>query len=134
MKNKIIFGIIIALVAIVIICGVVYIDFNSSDEISDTMKEISIMVYDKDNKEVFNERINTDEQYLSSALEKTENLDIQMQDSEYGKYITSIQGISEGDNYYWSYYINEEYATVGVSNCEIKDGYIYSFKIEEFIN
>ena len=63
MKNKIIFGIIIALVAIVIICGVVYIDFNSSDEISDTMKEISIMVYDKDNKEVFNERINTDEQY-----------------------------------------------------------------------
>ena len=98
------------------------------------MKEISIMVYDKDNKEVFNERINTDEQYLSSALEKTENLDIQMQDSEYGKYITSIQGISEGDNYYWSYYINEEYATVGVSNCEIKDGYIYSFKIEEFIN
>lgn len=134
MKRKVLFGIIVALIAIVIICGVVCINYNNSDESSNNMKELSVLIYDKDSKEIFNEKINTDEQYLINALEKIENLDLQMQDSEYGKYITSIQGISEGDNYYWSYYINEEYATVGVSNCEIQDGYKYSFKIEKFIN
>lgn len=134
MKRKILFGVIMTLIVIAIICGVVYINYNSSDETSNNLKEISILVYDKDSKEIFNEKIKTDEQYLSNALEKVEKLDIQMQDSQYGKYITSIQGISEGDNYYWSYYINEEYATVGVSNCEIQDGCNYSFKIEKFIN
>lgn len=134
MKRKVLFSIVIVFIALAIICGVVCINYNSSDESSNNMKEISVLIYDKDSKEIFNEKINTEEQYLSNALEKVENLDIQMQDSEYGKYITSIQGISEGDNYYWSYYINEEYATVGVSNCEIQDGYKYSFKIEKFIN
>lgn len=55
-----------------------------------------------------------------------------MEDSEYGKYITSILGIEQGDNYYWSYYINNEYANVGVSNCEIEQDKIYTFKIEKF--
>ena len=61
-----------------------------------------------------------------------DNLNIQMQDSEYGKYITSILDINEGDGYYWSYYINNEYASIGISNCEIVDDATYSFKIEKF--
>lgn len=133
MKNKTIIGIIIALVVIGIVCGIVYKYFTNSSEISNTTKEISIVVYDKDSKEIFNKKINTDAKYLSEALEKIEDLNIQMQDGEYGKYITSIQGISEAENYFWSYYINDEYATVGVSSCEIQDGYIYTFKIEEFV-
>lgn len=133
MKNKILISIIIVLIAVGIVCGiVVYTNSTDSEKVSGTMKEISIMIYDKDNEEIFKKELHTEAQYLSDVLEKTENLDIQMQDTEYGKYITSIQGISEGDDYYWSYYINDEYAEVGVSNCEIKDGYIYSFKIEKF--
>ena len=53
-----------------------------------------------------------------------------MEDSQYGKYITSILGIEEGDSYYWSYYINDEYASIGVSSCEIEENSVYSFKIE----
>ena len=133
MKNKILITIIIVLIAVGIVCGiVVYTNSMDSEKVSGAMKEISIMIYDKDNEEIFKKELRTEAQYLSDVLEETENLDIQMQDTEYGKYITSIQGISEGDDYYWSYYINDEYAEVGVSNCEIKDGDRYTFKIEKF--
>ena len=40
--------------------------------------------------------------------------------------------IEQGDNYYWSYYIDDQYATVGVSNCQIENGKTYNFKIEKF--
>ena len=33
---------------------------------------------------------------------------------------------------YWSYYIDEEYAEVGVSNCEIKEGSTYKFVYEYY--
>lgn len=133
MKNKILITIIIVLIAVGIVCGiVVYTNSTDLEKVSGAMKEISIMIYDKDNEEIFKIELRTEAQYLSDVLEETENLDIQMQDTEYGKYITSIQGISEGDDYYWSYYINDEYAEVGVSNCEIKDGDRYTFKIEKF--
>lgn len=133
MKNKILITIIIVLIVVGIVCGiVVYTNSTNSEKITGAMKEISIMIYDKDNVEIFKKELHTEAQYLSDVLEKTENLDIQMQNTEYGKYITSIQGISEGDDYYWSYYINDEYAEVGVSNCEIKDGDRYTFKIEKF--
>ena len=132
MKNKILVSIIIILIVLGIVCGIIYINSTDSEKISDDMKEISIMIYDKDNEEIFKKELYTEAQYLSDVLEETENLDIQMQDTEYGKYITSIQGISEGDDYYWSYYINDEYAEVGVSSCEVKDGDRYTFKIEKF--
>lgn len=52
-----------------------------------------------------------------------------------GTYITSLYGIDQKneDNgmYYWSYYIDDNYAEVGVSNCEIKNGstdkYVYEY-------
>ena len=40
--------------------------------------------------------------------------------------------ISQGENFYWSYYVDNNYATVGISNCKIEDGKIYDFKIESF--
>ena len=55
-----------------------------------------------------------------------------MEDGKYGKFITSILGIEQGDNYYWSYYINDEYANVGVSSCEVEQNKMYTFKIEKF--
>jgi len=36
------------------------------------------------------------------------------------------------DNYYWNYYINDEYAPVGVSSYKIKENDVYTFKLEKF--
>ena len=134
MKKKSVIIIPIVLL-LVIILGAVFVILNKDslfDTSLSTSKQIIINVYDKENKEIYNEKVSTDETYLAKALEKMDNLNIQMQDSEYGKYITSILDINEGDGYYWSYYINNEYASIGISNCEIVDDKTYSFKIEKF--
>ena len=131
-KSVIIISIVLLLV---IILGAVFVILNKDslfDTSLSTSKQIIINVYDKENKEIYNEKVSTDETYLAKALEKMDNLNIQMQDSEYGKYITSILDINEGDGYYWSYYINNEYASIGISNCETVDDATYSFKIEKF--
>ena len=124
---------IIAVIAFVFVVGVVA-TFNNlnnnKNAINDNKKEITISVYNKENENVYKENVNTDKQYLIEVLEENEDLNVKTEDSQYGKYITSIKGIEQGDNYYWSYYIDGQYAEKGVSSCEIEEGKTYDFKIE----
>ena len=132
-KSKFIVAVIIVL--IMALGAVIYINVNEKNSLEDSTgnsMQISIKVFDKENVEIYNKTIDTEEKYLADVLETLDDLDIIMEDSQYGKYITSILEITEGDNYYWSYYINDEYASVGVSNCEIEENSIYSFKIEKY--
>lgn len=105
---------------------------NKTDKVDENIISININVYDKEAKEIYNQEISTNEKYLSEAIKDIEDLNVITVDSEYGEYITSILDISEGDNYYWNYYINDEYAQVGISSCEIKDGTTYTFRIERY--
>ena len=107
---------------------------NKTDKVDENMISININVYDKEAKEIYNQEISTNEKYLSEAIKDIEDLNVITVDSEYGEYITSILDISEGDNYYWSYYINDEYAQVGISSCKVEDGKTYTFKIERYTN
>lgn len=107
---------------------------NKTDKVDEDMISININVYDKEAKEIYNQEISTNEKYLSEAIKDIEDLNVITVDSEYGEYITSILDISEGDNYYWNYYINDEYAQVGISNCKVEDGKTYTFKIERYTN
>ena len=94
--------------------------------------EIQILVYDRENSTVYDEKIKTEEKFLGDALAKIDDLEVVTEDSDYGPYIVSIKGLEQGDNYYWNYYVNGEYAQVGVSQQEIKDGDVYTFKLEKF--
>ena len=94
--------------------------------------EIQILVYDRENSTVYDEKIKTEEKYLGDALAKIDDLEVVTEDSDYGPYIVSIKGLEQGDNYYWNYYVNGEYAQVGVSQQEIKEGDVYTFKLEKF--
>ena len=107
---------------------------NKTDKVNEDMISININVYDKEAKEIYNQEISTNEKYLCEAIKDIEDLNVITVDSEYGEYITSILDISEGDNYYWNYYINDEYAQVGISSCEVEDGKTYTFKIERYTN
>lgn len=131
MKKK---SIIISTIAVLIIVGLSAFAISKSinDKKDNNLVKITISVFDKDNKEIYNSGIETEEKYLAGVLEKTKDLEVKMEDSEYGKYITSILGIEQGDNYYWSYYINDEYANVGVSSCEVESNKVYTFKFEKF--
>lgn len=117
-------------IAIVATIGIIGNKTNSN--IANTKVNVTINVFDKENSNIYNKSIETNKEYLLEILNDTEELNVVTEDSQYGAYITSIMGIEQGDNYYWSYYIDGEYASVGVSNCEVEDGKTYDFKIEKF--
>lgn len=94
--------------------------------------DIQIIVYDKDNDIIYNEEKNISTCYLIDVLNSFEDLELKTENGDYGEYILSINGVDQGDNYYWNYYINDEYAEVGVGNCIIEDESVYTFKLEKF--
>lgn len=132
MKNNVKkISVIFIIVAILIIGIAIVLNDNSNKEKNKSNeKTITISVFNKENESIYSEEVNTDKQYLIEVLEENKELDIKAEDSQYGKYIKSIKGIEQGDNYYWSYYIDGQYAEVGASSCEIEHGKTYDFKIE----
>ncbi len=75
--------------------------------------------------------INTDEETVGAALLKL-NI-VQGEDSEYGLYVKTVNGITAGydkDQTYWSFYIDGEYAQTGVDMTAITDGSTYKLAIE----
>lgn len=58
---------------------------------------------------------------------------VEGEDSSYGLYITTVNGIElnwDRDQKYWAFYIDGEYAMTGVDQTELKAGCVYSFKPE----
>ena len=52
------------------------------------------------------------------------------EDSEYGLYVTSVNGMAadwDNDQTYWAFYVDGEYATTGVDATEVTEGATYSF-------
>lgn len=95
------------------------------------LNKINIVVVDENRNELFNKEIKTNKKYLVDVLKDTENIKLKSEKSDYGDYITSMMGIDQKKTdkgiYYWSYYINDEYAQVGISSCKVKNGETYKF-------
>ena len=71
--------------------------------------------------------IHTDAETVGEALSKLEI--VQGEDSEYGLYVTTVNGITadwDADQTYWAFYIDGEYAMTGIDATEIVDGSTYS--------
>lgn len=78
------------------------------------------------NESTFN--ITTDKATVGEAL-LDEGL-IAGEDSEYGLYVTSVNGVTadwDKDQTYWAFYIDDEYAMTGVDATEVTEGATYSF-------
>ncbi len=111
-----------------------FISACNSEKIDEQLNTVTINVYDKESNLIYDEKVETKEEILSDVITNIEDLKVITVDSEYGEYITSILDIEEGDNYYWSYYIDDEYAQTGISSCKVEDGKTYSFKIERYVS
>lgn len=102
-----------------------------------TKKSINVIILDNKSNELYNKNIKTYNSKLVDILEN-EKVSLKIEDGPYGAYIISLMGLEQkNDNdgmYYWSYYINDEYANVGISNCKIKDGDTYKFVYEFYKN
>lgn len=115
----------------------------ASSDSTDTVSEVEVInigkgdtqfdftVIDKDGKET-NFKVSTDKTIVGEAL-----LDVKLiagEDSEYGLYVKTVNGITldfNADGMYWAFYVNGKYATSGVDTTEIKSGEVYSFKADK---
>ena len=64
--------------------------------------------------------IKTDAEYLADAL--TENSIVEGEDSDYGLYITSVNGLASDNSHFWSLEQNGEMLMTGASTTPISDG------------
>lgn len=129
MKKKIAIITIIAIIVVAII-GIIVGNLNNNHQNEE--KEITISIFNKETEKIYSARVKTEKTYLIDVLKELKEINVVTEKSEYGDFIISIMNIEQGDNFYWSYYIDNEYATVGVSNCKVEDGKTYNFKIEKF--
>lgn len=75
--------------------------------------------------------VNTDAETVGAAL--VELGLVEGEDSEYGLYVKTVNGITADYNVdatYWAFYINDEYAMTGVDQTPIVSGETYSLKVE----
>ncbi|MBR7131995.1 MAG: DUF4430 domain-containing protein [Clostridia bacterium] len=94
-------------------------------ELGEGEKTVVCKVEAEDNTITFT--VKTDKTTVGEAL--LENDIIAGEESEYGLYIKSVNGITadyDVDKSYWAFYIDGEYATSGVDTTDITEGATYS--------
>lgn len=78
----------------------------------------------------------TDAENLYDAIADVEGVTLDGYESDYGFYITAVNGITadfETDGAYWSIYVNGEYGAYGVESQPVADGDTYTFAYEVYV-
>ncbi len=126
--------IIIAVAGIIIIAiacvGMFVIYNNNKDEPEEGLKNITVQVESERDSYSFEEKYKTDEKYLGDFLDKKGLIGFDK--SDYGRFITSVNGYKADynvDKSYWAFYIDGEYAQTGIDQTVIKDGALYKLEL-----
>ncbi|MCM1132588.1 MAG: DUF4430 domain-containing protein [Ruminococcus flavefaciens] len=130
-NNKRLIAIIAGIVILIAVCtGLWFIYSSTREEPAEGGKSITLQVEDERDSYSFSETYSTDEQYLGDFLDK-EGL-IGFDTSEYGRYITSVQGYEakSDDQSWWSISVNGESAMTGADEIVIADGDVYLLELK----
>ena len=77
----------------------------------------------------------TEAEFLYDALNDIDGVTIDGYDSDWGYYITTVNGVVadyDTDGAYWSLYVNGEYGMLGVSEQPVTEGDTYGFVYEVY--
>ena len=113
----------IALVALIVVAAILaglYFLFRADPPEGDKTVTVKVVHADQSEKEFTYE---TDDEYLGELL--TEEGLVEGETSEYGMYITKVDGeqaVFETDNAYWALYENGEYASTGADQTVLDNG------------
>lgn len=119
---------IIAVVLLVAVLGVMYFVFREKPVAGS--KNITIEVVNSAAQSTLYE-LSTDAEFLRQAMEETEGLTFEGDETEYGLTISTVNGERADytlDGAYWGFYVNGEYCNYGVDTQPVEDG--DAFKIE----
>ncbi len=129
-SKKIVIG--IAGVAVLIaLCAVMWFVYDSTrKEPVDGGKSITVQVKSERDSYSFEQVYETDAEYLGDFLEK-ENL-IGFDTTEYGRYITSVQGMEANDEEqsWWCVTVDGESAVAGIDEIVVEDGSVYLLELK----
>lgn len=130
-NNKRLIAIILAIVILIAVCvGLLFVYRSTREKPVEGGKSITVQVESERDSYSFNQTYSTDEQYLGSFLDK-EGL-IGFDTSEYGRFITSVQGYEakSDEQSWWSISVNGESAMTGVDEIVIADGDTYLLELK----
>ena len=129
-SKKILIGIIGIIVLAVLCVGMWFIYSKTREKPIEGGKQITVQIESERDEYSFEQSYNTDEEYLGNFLDK-EGL-ISFSESEYGRFITSVQGYESNDDEqsWWSISVNSESAMTGVDEIVIKDGDVYMLELK----
>ena len=129
--NKKFIAVIAAIAILALVCtGLLLLYSNTREKPSDGAKSITLQVESQRDNYSFRQTYSTTEQYLGDFLEN-ENL-IGFDTSQYGRYITSVQGYQakSDDQSWWSISVNGESALTGVDEIALADGDTYLLELK----
>ena len=133
MKKRILNILLLLMIPILLLTGC---NNKANNKDNNFVNKVTIVIVDDKKKELFNKEVETKNKYLIDVLKENEEIKLEYEDNKYGAYITSLMGIDQKTTdkgmYYWGYYIDDEYAEVGISNCEIKKDSTYKFVYEYY--
>ena len=119
------------LVVLIAVFGTVYFFFRLKTAGGE--KSIAVEVIDNTGAStVYNH--NTAAEYLRQALEEIEGLTVEGEESDYGLYVKTVNGITadyETDGAYWAFYTNGEYSQNGIDSEPVHDNDSFSIKYEK---
>ena len=94
---------------------------------------ITVEVKDADGK-VSSYTGKTDAEVLSEAIGDIEGVTLEGYDSDYGFFITAVNGIvADEEGAYWAVYVNGEYGMCGIDTQPVADGDTYTLAYEVYV-
>ena len=97
--------------------------------------KITVEVVD-DQGETKSYQSSTDAEVLYDALLEIDGLTLDGYESDYGYYITGVNGLTadyDADGAYWSLYVNGEYGSYGVESQPVADSDTYRLAYEVYV-
>lgn len=130
-NNKKIIVIAAVIILLIALCtGMYFLYASTREKPVEGAKSVTVQVADERDNYSFEEKYNTDEQYLGNFLD-SQGI-IGFTESQYGRYITSVQGYEANDEEqsWWCISVNGESAVTGVDEIVINDGDVYMLELK----
>jgi len=89
----------------------------------------NVSIYDADGELLDSVELEAEEGNLFDALVASDAIEISYETSGFGSFITTINGVEAGLEYFWAFYINGEMAMVGPESHDIEDGDEFEFRL-----
>ncbi len=132
-SNKKLIAILVAVVVVIVaVAAVAYV--NLTPKATAGAKTVTVTVIDADAAETVY-TVNTDAEYLLAVLDEAEGLTYDGYESDWGYYITTVNGLYADysvDCSYWSIYVNGDYGMYSVDAQVVEDGDAFTLSYEVY--